>query len=81
MSKRNGDKARSNRQQKQKMLQRKHSRELGKPSKYMAMVPSPVKDGGQIVSSRLRQLIVDGKADPSALEIVVQHAPQGGQND
>ncbi len=71
MSKRNGDKARTNRQHKAKLLQRKHSRELGKPLERVATGASPNKDGAPVVSSRLRQLTVNGKSDPTALEIVV----------
>jgi hypothetical protein len=80
MSKRTGDKSRANRQQKHKMLMRKHSRELGKPvedKEDKATAPGPTEDGNQVVSSRLRQLTVDGKADPTALEIVVSPAAQG----
>jgi hypothetical protein len=81
MSKRSGDKARANRQQKQKMLQRKRSRELGGSSPRDATPPGPAKDRNQVVASRLRQLIVDGKSDPTALEIVVSQSNPGGQND
>ena len=81
MSKRNGDKARANRQQKRKMRQRKHSQALGLPLEHKTATPGLTKGGEQVVSSRLRQLIVNGKADPNALEIVVYQVPQGGQND
>jgi len=81
MSKRNGDKSRSNRQQKQKLLQRKHSRALGKSSPSNATAPSAAEDGNQAGSSRLRQLTVDGKADPTALEIVVSQPRVEKQNE
>ncbi len=74
MSKINGDKARTNRQHKAKLLQRKHSRALGKPVEGEATSASPDKNGAPVVSSRLRQLTVDGKSDPTALEIVVSHS-------
>lgn len=79
MSKRNGNKARASRQQKRKMLQRKHSRELGESPESKSMAPSPANVGERVVSSQLRQLIVNGKADPNALEIVVYQVPQGEQ--
>lgn len=81
MSKRNGDKARTNRQHQAKLLQRKNSRALGKPSEAEATVASANKEGNPAVTSRLRQLKVDGKSDPTALEIVVSHTSPGGPND
>ena len=69
MSKRNGDKARTNRQHKAKLLQRKHSRELGKPVERVATGASPNKEGEPVVSSRLRPLTADDKTDPTALEM------------
>ena len=77
MSKINGDKARTNRQHKAKLLQRKHSRALGNG----AAGASPSKDGNPVVSSRLRQLTVNGKSDPTALEIVVSQSGPERQND
>ena len=80
MSKRNGDKARFSRQQKHKVLQRKLSRELGKPS-LRDGASDAVQQENQAGSTRLRQLVVDGKADPTALEIVVTQPGPGGQHE
>ncbi len=81
MSKRSGDKARANRQQKHKLLQRKNSRELGKTSQRDATAAIPAEEGNQAGSSRLRQLMVDGKAHPTALEIVVSPPRPEGQHE
>ena len=80
MSKRNGDKARSNRQQKHKVLNRQRIRALGKESQQ-AVASSPAQDENNNVSSRLRVSRVNGQADPSVMEIVVSHASSGGRND
>ncbi|MEO6726597.1 MAG: hypothetical protein ABIU20_03550 [Blastocatellia bacterium] len=81
MSKRNGDKARTNRQHQAKLLQRKHSRELEKPLEHVTTEANQNKDGNPVASSRLRQLAVNGKSDPTALEIVVSKSSPEGQND
>lgn len=80
MSKSNGDRARAHRRQKLKILRRIHSRALGMALERQATEPSLSKDGYQIVPSQLRQLTVNGKADPNALENVVYQAPQEVQN-
>ena len=77
MSKRNGGNTRAPRQKKQKTRQRNKSRKLSLPLERKTAAPSPDKDAKQIVSSQLRQLIVNGKADPNALEIVVYRVSQG----
>ena len=81
MSKSNGDRARANRQQKLKILRRNHSRALGMALERQATELSLSKDGNQVVPSRLRQLTVNGKAVPNALESVAYQAPQEVQND
>ena len=81
MSKRNGDKARANRQQKRKVLNRKRNRGSGKLSKQaVASGPAQNQNGNNNVSSRLRLSTVNGQADPSALEIVVSRSRSGGKN-
>jgi hypothetical protein len=80
MSKRNGDRARSNRQQTHKVLNRQRSRGLGKVSQQ-AVTSSAAQDGNNNVSSRLRVSRVNGQAEPSVLEIVVSHSSSGGRND
>jgi hypothetical protein len=42
-----------------------------------ATVPSITEDENPAGSSRLRQLTVDGKADPTALEVVVSQSSKG----
>lgn len=81
MSKITGDKSRANRQQKHKMLMRKHSRELGKPSEGKATMPNSAEAGNHDVSGQSRQLTVDGKAAPADVEIVVAQSAQGVAND
>ena len=80
MSKRNGDKARSNRQQKHKVVNRQRIRALGKASQQ-AVASNPAENGNNNVSSRLRVSRVNGQSDPSVMEIVVSHSSSGGRND
>ena len=80
MSKRNGDKARSNRQQKHKVLNRQRNRGLGTVSQQ-AVASNPAQDANNNVSSRLRESRVNGQSDPSVMEIVVSHSSSGGRND
>lgn len=84
MSKRNGDRARFNREQKKRMLRRTRSRELRKTweDKAPGVETPPLAEGGnQIIASRLRQLPGEHQADLAALEIVVYQVPQGERND
>jgi hypothetical protein len=85
MSNRNGDRAKFNREHKKRMKRRKRGRELRKTvgSKTTGReVPIPTEDGNQVVSTRLRQLTGDTKADSDqgrhAYEIVVYQPPSGG---
>jgi len=80
MSKRNGDRARSDRQQKHKVVNRQRNRGLGKVSQP-AVASNPAQDGNNNVSSRLRVSRVNGQTDPSVMEIVVSHSSSGGRND
>lgn len=82
MSKRNGDKARSNRQQKRKLLQRKRSRDERKKLEGKTAgveSPSPAGDGKQVVSSRLRQVAGESKSEPGAYEVVLSYDPSSRQ--
>ena len=88
MSNRNGDRAKFNREHKRRMRRRKRSRELRKilgTKTTEREAPSPIEDGNQVVSSRLRQLTGDSKTDSDqgghALEIVVYKTPSGEPND
>jgi hypothetical protein len=85
MSKKNGDRARFNREQKKRMRRRKRGQELRKALGSKATgreVSIPTGDGDQVVSSHLRQLTGDNNADSDqggrAFEIVVHKSPSGG---
>lgn len=91
MSKKKVDKTKSNRQHKKKLLLRKKNRAWETPLEHSASVISPaavspatagsVADEKPAISTRLRQLVVSGKTDPTALEIVVSRSAQGAGNE
>ena len=85
MSKRNGDRARFNREHKKRMMQRKRDRELRKTLGSETTgreVSIPTEDANQVVSGHLRQLTWDGNAYSDQggrpFEIVVYKSPSGG---
>lgn len=84
MSKRTGDRAKFNKEHKKRMQRRKRIQELRqtlttKASETGARIPGD--DGKPIVTSRLRQLTGDLKADSMAFEIVLYQAAEGEKND
>jgi hypothetical protein len=84
MSKRNGDKARVNREQKKKALRRKHNRKLPGASESRITTPDvliPASAESPFITSQLRRLPGESKDDPTALEIVVFKSPKGRPNN
>ena len=78
MSKRSGDKARSNKEREKKRRRRLHNQELQKATKNKAAgreAPALDRDGNRIVSSQLRRVTRDSKdgsdQGEGVLEIVV----------
>ena len=78
MSKRSGDKARSNKEREKKRRRRLRNRELRKATENKAAgreAPAPDRDGNRIVSSKLRRVTRDSKdgsdKGEGGLEIVV----------
>ena len=78
MSKRNGDKARANRQQKRKVLNRKRNQGAGGSAKQA--VASNNQSGNNNFSSQLRLSTVNGQGELSAPEVVVSRSRSGGKN-
>lgn len=91
MSKGKVDKTKSNRQHRKKLLRRKTSRAVEIPLEQSAaasgsVAANPATAGAaaeekRTISTRLRQLVVSGKTDPTALEIVVSRSNQGAGNE
>jgi hypothetical protein len=82
MSKRSGDKARSNKKREKKMRRRPRDQELRKATENktaMREAPEPDQDGNRIVSSQLRRVTRDSKdgsdQGEGVLEIVVYRIP------
>ncbi len=74
MSKRNGDRAKYNRENKKRKSRRARVQELRKALKSKVPEPvakNPAEIDKQIASSRLRQLTGDAKTDATFFEIVV----------
>jgi hypothetical protein len=78
MSKRSGDKARSNKKREKKSRRRLRNQELRKAAENKTArreAPDPDRDGNRVVSSQLRRVTRDSKDGPDqgegVLEIVV----------
>lgn len=80
MSKRNGDRAKHNREEKKRKTKRK--RIQGLPKSLDSKVIEPLAGNpDRTVTSRLRQLAGDQKTDAAAFEIVLYRSQQGEQSD
>ena len=77
MSKRSGNRAKFNNEHKKRMQRRRRVQELRQTLEVKTSeseASKPVVDDGQVVTSRLRQLTGDLKADSKAFESIVYKA-------
>ncbi len=80
MSKRNGDRAKHNREEKKRKTKQKRVQGLRKfPDNNVTEPVAANPDQG--VTSRLRQLTGDQKTDAAGFEIVLYRSQQGEQSD
>jgi len=80
MSKRNGDRAKHNREEKKRKTKQKRVQSLPKTTDNIGTEPLAA-NSDPTVTSRLRQLTRDQKADAAGFEIVLYRSQQGEQSD